>query len=121
MDIGNGGVLHLSFVFLLGLVEQDKWRNMSVMTNGFGGRDKSRVTLKRVPVQPAPPKLETPPKQEETTTTTSVSDAPQSDEEMVDVKPLAASSAPMPIDTAPKRSIVRLDINFVDLQFISTV
>ncbi|KAJ8448160.1 hypothetical protein Cgig2_031884 [Carnegiea gigantea] len=88
---------------------KDKWRNMSVMTNGFGGRDKSRMTLKRLPVQAAPAKLETPPKQEETTTTTSVSDAPQSDEEMVDVKPLAASSAPMQIDTAPKRSIVRLD------------
>lgn len=88
---------------------KDKWRNMSVMSNGFGGRDKSRVTLKRVPVQAAPAKLETPPKQEETTTTTSVSDAPQSDEEMVDVKPLAAPSAPVPIDTAPKRSIVRLD------------
>lgn len=89
---------------------KDKWRNMSVMSNGFGVRDKSKVTLKRVPMQLALPK------QEETTTTksTSVSDGPQSDEEMVDAKPLAvsslvASSAPVEIASAPKRSIVRLD------------
>lgn len=89
---------------------KDKWRNMSVMSNGFGVRDKSKVTLKRVPMQLALLK------QEETTTTksTSVSDGPQSDEEMVDAKPLAvsslvASSAPVEIASAPKRSIVRLD------------
>lgn len=81
-----------------------------MMSNGFGVRDKSKVTLKRVPMQLALPK------QEETTTTksTSVSDGPQSDEEMVDAKPLAvsslvASSAPVEIASAPKRSIVRLD------------
>ncbi|KAJ8448509.1 hypothetical protein Cgig2_012153 [Carnegiea gigantea] len=85
---------------------KDKWRNMSVMPNALGSREKSRVTLKRVPVQVQP----TPIKQEEVTT--SVSDVPQSDEEMLDDKPVASSSAPNPpmqIEAAPKRSIVRLD------------
>lgn len=80
---------------------KDKWRNMSVMTSGYGSREKSRVALKRVPAQSAPIK------QEENNT--SVSDVPQSDEEMPDVKPLVASSAPVEISTTPKRSIVRLD------------
>lgn len=84
---------------------KDKWRNMSVMPNALGSREKSRVALKRVPVQVQP----TPIKQEEVTT--SVSDVPLSDEEMPDVKPVASSSAPNPmqIAAAPKRSIVRLD------------
>ncbi|XP_021724018.1 telomere repeat-binding factor 1-like isoform X2 [Chenopodium quinoa] len=79
---------------------KDKWRNMSVMTTGFGSREKSKVALKRVPMHSSPVK------QEENTT--SVSDL-QSDEEMPDVKNVATSSAPVEISTAPKRSIVRLD------------
>ena len=59
-----------------------------VMPNALGAREKSRVSLKRVPVQPVPVK------QEEVTT--SASDVPQSDEEMPDVKPVASSSAPNP-------------------------
>lgn len=70
-----------------------------MMTSGYGSREKSRVALKRVPAQSAPVK------QEENNT--SVSDVPQSDEEMPDVKPLVASSAPVEISTTPKRSIVR--------------
>uniref|UniRef100_A0A803LFW7 MYB transcription factor n=1 Tax=Chenopodium quinoa TaxID=63459 RepID=A0A803LFW7_CHEQI len=80
---------------------KDKWRNMSVMTTGFGSREKSKVALKRVPMHSSPVK------QEENTT--SVSDVPQSDEEMPDVKNVATSSAPVEISPAPKRSIVRLD------------
>ncbi|GMH17922.1 hypothetical protein Nepgr_019763 [Nepenthes gracilis] len=76
---------------------KDKWRNMSVMTNGLGSREKSRLALKRL--QPAPKQDENP---------TNVSEAPQSDEEIADVKPLPSSSATIKI-TAPKRSIVRLD------------
>ncbi|KAL2923800.1 Telomere repeat-binding factor 1 [Bienertia sinuspersici] len=80
---------------------KDKWRNMSVMTTGFGSREKSRVALKRAPVQSASVK------QEENLT--SASDVPQSDEEIPDVKPVVASSAPLQISTGSKRSIVRLD------------
>ncbi|KNA17533.1 hypothetical protein SOVF_079110 isoform B, partial [Spinacia oleracea] len=81
---------------------KDKWRNMSVMPSGFGTRDhKPRGLPKRVPTQSSPIK------QEENNT--SVSDVPQSDEDMPDVKTVATSSAPVEISSAPKRSIVRLD------------
>ncbi|KAK9725716.1 hypothetical protein RND81_05G164100 [Saponaria officinalis] len=81
---------------------KDKWRNMCVMPTGSGSREKSKAPSKRVPVaQPASVKQEENP--------TSVSDGPQSDEEMAEVKPLAVSSAPVQIPSAPKRSVVRLD------------
>jgi len=115
----TSSLLSLDFVkfehYCVGLIDQDKWRNMSVMPNALGAREKSRVTLKRVPVQPVPVK------QEEVTT--SVSDVPQSDEEMPDVKPVASSSAPNPplqIAAAPKRSIVRLAV-FIDLRHLCQV
>ncbi|GAB4838349.1 Telomere repeat-binding factor 1 [Ancistrocladus abbreviatus] len=77
---------------------KDKWRNMSVMANGIGSRDKSKIAVKRL--QPVPKQGENPP--------TSVGEVPQSDEENIDAKPLPTSSATIQM-ASPKRSIVRLD------------
>ncbi|GLT98118.1 hypothetical protein SLE2022_156380 [Rubroshorea leprosula] len=77
---------------------KDKWRNMSVMANGWGSRDKARLAVKRTL---------TVPKQEDTTM--GQSSRIPSDEEFADVKALAASSSAQPIPIVPKRSIVRLD------------
>ncbi|KAL8158790.1 hypothetical protein V2J09_000327 [Rumex salicifolius] len=80
---------------------KDKWRNMSVMANGWGSRDKNRLAIK---------KMQHSSKQEENTT--SASDVQQSDEEMIDVKPSitsnVSSAPPAPLAT-PKKSIMRLD------------
>ncbi|GLT47388.1 hypothetical protein SLA2020_210900 [Shorea laevis] len=77
---------------------KDKWRNMSVMANGWGSRDKARLAGKRNP---------TVTKQEDTTM--GQSSRIPSDEEFADVKALAASSSAPPTPIVPKRSIVRLD------------
>ncbi|GLT66311.1 hypothetical protein SLA2020_492000 [Shorea laevis] len=77
---------------------KDKWRNMSVMANGWGSRDKARLTVKRTPAVP---------KQEDNAL--GQSSFIPSDEELEDVKPHAASSSALQIPTASKRSIERLD------------
>ncbi|XP_074306996.1 telomere repeat-binding factor 1 [Silene latifolia] len=77
---------------------KDKWRNMCVMPTTSGSREKSKTPLKRVPV--AHPIVV---KQEENPTSTS--DGPQSDEESPVDKPMAASSPPVPVSSAPKRSV----------------
>ncbi|GAB2292122.1 Telomere repeat-binding factor 1 [Dionaea muscipula] len=79
---------------------KDKWRNLSVMANGLGSREKSKLALKRV--QPTPTlKLDE--------NAASASELHQSDEEM-DAKSLPASSASPTLQIpASKRSIVRLD------------
>ncbi|KAJ4848175.1 Telomere repeat-binding factor 1 [Turnera subulata] len=76
---------------------KDKWRNMSVMANGWGSREKPKVSVKRVHHVP---------RHEDNSL--AVTAVPQSDEEMVDVKPLAFTSIPAPV-TVPKRSNPRLD------------
>ncbi|KAA8545767.1 hypothetical protein F0562_020782 [Nyssa sinensis] len=76
---------------------KDKWRNMSVMANGWGSREKARLALKR---------LHPGPKQDENST--AVNTVVQSDEEIVDAKPLTVSSGSPQIGI-PKRSIIRLD------------
>ncbi|KAG8368491.1 hypothetical protein BUALT_Bualt15G0051200 [Buddleja alternifolia] len=75
---------------------KDKWRNMSVMANGWGSRERARLALKRI--HPAP-------KHGESSMTLSTS---QSDEEIVDGRTLATSGGSSPND-GPKRSIMRLD------------
>lgn len=77
---------------------KDKWRNMRVITNGWGSREKTRLASKRTPSIP---------KKEDNVMDQS-SDI-QTDEEYVDVKPPVASSSALRSPTAPKRSIVRLD------------
>uniref|UniRef100_A0A5B7ANX7 MYB transcription factor n=1 Tax=Davidia involucrata TaxID=16924 RepID=A0A5B7ANX7_DAVIN len=76
---------------------KDKWRNMSVMANGWGSREKARLALKRM--QPVN-------KQDENSM--ALNTVVQSDEEIVDAKPLAVSSG-SPQTGVPKRSIIRLD------------
>ncbi|GFZ16887.1 telomere repeat binding factor 1 [Actinidia rufa] len=77
---------------------KDKWRNMSVMANGWGSREKARLALKRM--QPISKQDENP---------MALSNIGQSDEEIVDAKPLAVSTGSPQIGV-PKRSMIRLDI-----------
>ncbi|XP_030522781.1 telomere repeat-binding factor 1 [Rhodamnia argentea] len=81
---------------------KDKWRNMSVMANGWGARDKAKLTVKRVNHVP---------RQEESSA--AARNAVQSDEEMVDIKDISVSGDALHID-GPKRSIVRLDNLIID-------
>ncbi|XP_052192618.1 telomere repeat-binding factor 1 isoform X2 [Diospyros lotus] len=76
---------------------KDKWRNMSVMANGWGSREKARLALKRM--QPLPKQDETP---------IAPGKVVQSDEEIADAKPLPAFGSAQQTGV-PKRSIVRLD------------
>ncbi|XWS39855.1 hypothetical protein CRYUN_Cryun18bG0090600 [Craigia yunnanensis] len=76
---------------------KDKWRNMSVMANGWGSRDKARLAVKRTSSIP---------KQEESAMALNVV---PSDEEIVEVKPVSVSSTSVQIPTSRKRSIVRID------------
>ncbi|CAJ1963049.1 unnamed protein product [Sphenostylis stenocarpa] len=75
---------------------KDKWRNLSVMANGWSSREKSRLAVRRV--------HHTPKQDEHSITVTPV--AP-SDEDIVDVKPLQISrDVHIP---GPKRSNLSLD------------
>ncbi|KAL0384308.1 UNVERIFIED_CONTAM: Telomere repeat-binding factor 1 [Sesamum radiatum] len=76
---------------------KDKWRNMSVMANGWGSRERARLALKRM--HPAPKHGET---------SMALSALSQSEDEIVDARPLAPSGGSSPND-GPKRSIMRLD------------
>lgn len=76
---------------------KDKWRNMSVMANGWGSREKARLALKRMQVTP---------KQDENPM--ALSTVVHSDEEIVDAKPIAVSNDTLQL-TSSKRSFIRLD------------
>ncbi|KAK8626954.1 hypothetical protein V6N13_134583 [Hibiscus sabdariffa] len=76
---------------------KDKWRNMSVMANGWGSRDKTRLAVKRTSSFP---------KQEESAMELA---AAPSDEEIMDVMPITAHNTTFQIPSSTKRSIVRLD------------
>lgn len=93
------------------ILEQDKWRNMSVMANGWGSRDKARVALRRIQHVP---------KQDENTFGNG---AVQSDEESAELMPPTVSSdtQQMQLSYGPKRTIVRLDtfIEFGIFPFLS--
>ncbi|CAK9322194.1 unnamed protein product [Citrullus colocynthis] len=73
---------------------KDKWRNMSVMANGWGSREKARLALKRLHA----------PKKDENTVAQSV--AIQSEDELPEAKSVSLSSDIKQI-TGPKRSNVR--------------
>ncbi|MED6122839.1 hypothetical protein PIB30_043684 [Stylosanthes scabra] len=78
---------------------KDKWRNLSVMANGWSSREKSRLSIRRVHQAP---------KHDENSLATSP--PIQSDEDISDVKPLQVSSSRDVVPfSGPKRSIVRLD------------
>ncbi|GER36919.1 telomere repeat binding factor 1 [Striga asiatica] len=76
---------------------KDKWRNMGVMSNGCGSREKAKLTLKRI--HPSPKhKASSMPR----------SSLSQSGDDLVDSRTNANSGGSSPND-APKRSIMRLD------------
>ncbi|KAK7246195.1 hypothetical protein RIF29_41055 [Crotalaria pallida] len=76
---------------------KDKWRNLSVMANGWTSREKSRLAVRRVHQTP---------KQDENSM--ALSPVAPSDEEIADDKPIQVSRDMMPLP-GPKRSIGRLD------------
>ncbi|KAL3621068.1 Telomere repeat-binding factor 1 [Castilleja foliolosa] len=77
---------------------KDKWRNMSVMANGWGSRERARLALKRI--HPGPAK--------HGESSMALSSLSQSDDEIVDGRHNGTSGGSSPND-APKRSIMRLD------------
>ncbi|KAF8377654.1 hypothetical protein HHK36_031038 [Tetracentron sinense] len=100
------GVLHLrSNVDLKSLISldvflgncTDKWRNLSVTANGWGSREKARLSFKRSHQFP-----------KHDDNSMALSTIVQSDEGIVDAKPLAISRGTSHI-AGPKRSILRLD------------
>nr|GMC87708.1 telomere repeat-binding factor 1-like [Ipomoea batatas] len=81
---------------------KDKWRNMSVMANGLGSREKARLALKR---------MHQTPKQNESSM--ALANVAQSDEDTSEAKPIATSSdSPRP--GGSRRSIIRLDNLIMD-------
>ncbi|KAJ9175124.1 hypothetical protein P3X46_013706 [Hevea brasiliensis] len=76
---------------------KDKWRNMSVMANGWSSREKSKLAVKRVHHVP---KLEENPM--------ALNTVAQSDEDISDTKPIAVTNSVMQT-AGPKRTTVRLD------------
>uniref|UniRef100_A0A1J3IGS9 MYB transcription factor n=1 Tax=Noccaea caerulescens TaxID=107243 RepID=A0A1J3IGS9_NOCCA len=80
---------------------KDKWRNMSVMANGWGSREKSRLAIKRTHSLP---------KQEDNSL--AITSSLQSDEEMGDAKHFSTTgSSALQVATTPtaRRPNVRLD------------
>ncbi|XP_073041440.1 telomere repeat-binding factor 1-like [Primulina eburnea] len=76
---------------------KDKWRNISVMANGWGSRERARLALKRT--QPA---------HKRGGSSMALLTSSQSDKEMADPSPLTSSGGSSPTD-GPKRAIMRLD------------
>lgn len=68
------------------------------MANGWGSREKARLALKRMQHV-----------HKEGENSMALTPAIQSDEEIVDAKPLAVSSGSPQIGSSSKRSIIRLD------------
>ncbi|XP_015582873.1 telomere repeat-binding factor 1 [Ricinus communis] len=77
---------------------KDKWRNMSVMANGWSSREKSKLAVKRVHHVA---------KQEENNNPISLT-VVQSDEDMSDAKSIVVANPAMQTG-GPRRSTVRLD------------
>lgn len=80
------------------------------MTNGWGSREKSRLAVKRIPHVP---------KSEESPLALGATVGQSDEEEIVDAKPLAVTGGMPQIAAAPKRSIVRLDIDFSLIVIVS--
>ncbi|XP_060175980.1 telomere repeat-binding factor 1-like isoform X1 [Lycium barbarum] len=85
------GVLHLRSNVDL----KDKWRNMNVMANGWGSRDKGRLALKRMIQAPVQDEV-------------AVTSAAESDEEIPEARPATTSSG-SPQYGGSRRSLLRLD------------
>uniref|UniRef100_A0A7N1A1T9 MYB transcription factor n=2 Tax=Kalanchoe fedtschenkoi TaxID=63787 RepID=A0A7N1A1T9_KALFE len=78
---------------------KDKWRNMSVMANGWGSREKARLALKRMQGQSTP-------KPDENQMLLTY--GPHSEDESVDLKPLPSPGVAHQA-SGSKRTITRLD------------
>ncbi|XP_051139481.1 telomere repeat-binding factor 1-like isoform X2 [Andrographis paniculata] len=76
---------------------KDKWRNMSLVANGWGSRERTKIALKRM--HPSP-KLGG--------SSMALPSLSQSDDDLLDARALALSGCSSPND-GPKRSIMRLD------------
>ncbi|XP_073029921.1 telomere repeat-binding factor 1-like [Primulina eburnea] len=76
---------------------KDKWRNLSVMTNGWGSWERTRLTLKRMH-----------PSTKNGDSSAVLSSLSQSDDELPSVRPLAISGGSSPND-GPKRCVMRLE------------
>ncbi|MCL7023910.1 hypothetical protein MKW94_027238 [Papaver nudicaule] len=83
---------------------KDKWRNMSVTANGWGSREKARVALKRSHQMYKNGDDDDDEGEEDFAHNTVV----QSDEEIVETKPLAMPSQVLQI-TGPKKQLSRLE------------
>ncbi|KAL1812052.1 hypothetical protein ACET3Z_022117 [Daucus carota] len=77
---------------------KDKWRNMSVIANGWGSREKARLALKRMHQS-----------SKDDDNSMALANLDQSDEELLDEQPLAVSMGSPPQIGSSKRSIIRLD------------
>ncbi|KAG9140300.1 hypothetical protein Leryth_023934 [Lithospermum erythrorhizon] len=77
---------------------KDKWRNMSVMTNGWGSRVRPRMVLRTS--HQAPRQVD-------------ASAISQSDEDMSDARPIPIASA-LPQSSGSKKSMIRLDNIIMD-------
>lgn len=95
-------VLICLFIFVDAV--QDKWRNMSVMANGWGSREKARLALKR---------MNQTRKQDEKSLAVTIE--AQSDEEIVEAR-LAITSSGSPQIGGSKRSIIRSNLAHYLLQ-----
>uniref|UniRef100_A0A7N0T0U3 MYB transcription factor n=1 Tax=Kalanchoe fedtschenkoi TaxID=63787 RepID=A0A7N0T0U3_KALFE len=76
---------------------KDKWRNMSVMANGWGSREKARLALKRMQSAPKPGENQM-----------LLTYGPHSEDESVDLKPLPSPSGAQQA-SGSKRTFTRLD------------
>ncbi|KZV36922.1 telomere repeat-binding factor 1-like [Dorcoceras hygrometricum] len=76
---------------------KDKWRNLSVMTNGWGSRERTRPTMKRMHFST-----------KHGDNSAALSSLSQSDEELPSARPLATSGGSSPNDGS-KRCVMRLD------------
>ncbi|MCD7468796.1 Telomere repeat-binding factor 1 [Datura stramonium] len=76
---------------------KDKWRNMTVMANGWGSRDKARLAMKRMIQAPVQDERSVP-----------VTSAAESDEEIPEARPTTTSGS-SPQNGGSKRSLLRLD------------
>lgn len=104
----SAGQLYIYIFLCVGFdLDQDKWRNMSVMANGWGSREKARLALKRV--QHAS-KDDNP---------LALTTADDSDEEESGDRPLPSSSGSPQIG-ASKRSMIRLDNSLVHTSLVET-
>ncbi|XP_019248276.1 PREDICTED: telomere repeat-binding factor 1-like isoform X1 [Nicotiana attenuata] len=81
---------------------KDKWRNMTVMANGWGSREKAKLALKRM--------IQAPMQDESSAAVTSAAD---SDAEIPEARP-ATTSRGSPQHGGSRRSILRLDNLIMD-------